>query len=64
MNQNGGRKAKKGAKSNPFSSKRKASNSRRKGVVYFKRKGRTVKMKKKSKGKTRRKRRRKGSRRK
>lgn len=43
----GGKKAKMGAKSNPFSSKRKAMKSRRKGKVYFKKKGRKYSMKKK-----------------
>ena len=42
----GGGKAKMGAKSNPFSSKRRAMKSRRKGKVYFKKKGRKYSMKK------------------
>lgn len=42
----GGGKAKMGAKSNPFSSKRRAMKSRRKGKVYFRKKGRKYSMKK------------------
>lgn len=42
----GGGKAKMGAKSNPFSSKKRAMKSRRKGKVYFKKKGRKYSMKK------------------
>jgi|UniRef100_A0A6C0IQJ7 hypothetical protein len=42
----GGGKAKMGAKSNPFSCKRRAMKSRRKGKVYFKKKGRKYSMKK------------------
>ncbi len=45
-NQSGGKKAKVGAKSNPFSSKRRATKSRRKGKVFFKKKGRKYSMKK------------------
>ena len=48
LKQCGGAKAKKGAKSNPFSSKAKASRSRRKGPCYYKKKGRTLKMSKSS----------------
>ncbi|MBC8302117.1 MAG: hypothetical protein H8E55_40920 [Pelagibacterales bacterium] len=48
LKQCGGAKAKKGAKSNPFSSKAKASRSRRKGSCYYKKKGRTLKMSKSS----------------
>ena len=48
LKQCGGSKAKKGAKSNPFSSKAKASRSRRKGPCYYKKKGRTLKMSKSS----------------
>lgn len=43
----GGGKAKMGAKSNPFPSKRRAMKSRRKGKVYFKKRGRKYSMKKK-----------------
>ncbi len=39
-----GKKGKKGTKSNPFTSKAKAMRSTRKGVRYFKRKGRTQKL--------------------
>ena len=39
-----GKKGKKGTKSNPFSSKAKAMRSTKKGVRYFKRKGRTQKL--------------------
>ena len=56
LKQCGGAKAKKGAKSNPFSSKAKASRSRRKGACYYKRKGRTLKLSKKGKKSRRRKR--------
>ena len=42
----GGKAAKMGAKSNPFSSKRRAMKSRRKGKVYFRKKGRKYSMKK------------------
>jgi hypothetical protein len=48
LKQCGGAKAKKGAKSNPFSSEAKASRSRRKGSCYYKKKGRTLKMSKSS----------------
>ena len=48
LKQCGGGKAKLGAKSNPYSSKRKAMRSRRR-VCYYKKKGRTLKMKKKKK---------------
>jgi hypothetical protein len=60
LKQCGGGKAKLGAKSNPYSSKRKAMRSRRR-VCYYKKKGRTLKMKKskkKSRKKSRRRRRR------
>jgi len=56
LKQCGGAKAKKGAKSNPFSSKAKASRSRRKGTCYYKKKGRTLKLSKKGKKSRRRKR--------
>jgi hypothetical protein len=39
-----GKKGKKGTKSNPFTSKAKAMRSTKKGVRYFKRKGRTQKL--------------------
>jgi len=42
----GGGKAKMGAKSNPFPSKRRAMKSRRKGKVYFRKRGRKYSMKK------------------
>jgi hypothetical protein len=58
LKQCGGKKAKKGAKSNPFSSKAKASRSSRKGARYYKKKGRTLKMAKKSKSRKRTRRRR------
>jgi len=48
LKQCGGSKAKSGSKSNPYSSMRKASRSRRR-VCYYKKKGRTLKMKKKKK---------------
>ena len=48
LKQCGGGKAKMGAKSKPYSSKRKAMKSRRR-VCYYKKKGRTLKMKKKKK---------------
>jgi len=38
--------AKVGAKSNPYSSKSKAMKGRRSGVCYYKKKGRTLKLKK------------------
>tara|TARA_Y100001970_G_scaffold274025_1_gene373124 strand:- start:6044 stop:6244 length:201 start_codon:yes stop_codon:yes gene_type:complete len=38
--------AKVGAKSNPYSSKSKAMKGRRAGVCYYKKKGRTLKLKK------------------
>ena len=50
LKQCGGGKAKMGSKSKPYSSKRKAMRSRRR-VCYYKKKGRTLKMKKKKKGK-------------
>ena len=53
LKQCGGGKAKKGAKSNPYSSKRKAMRSRRKGACYYKKKGRTLKLSKKGKKKSR-----------
>lgn len=53
LKQCGGKKAKKGAKSNPFSSKAKASRSRRKGQCYYKKKGRTLKLGKKGKKRSR-----------
>ena len=56
LKQCGGSKAKKGAKSNPFSSKAKASRSRRKGSCYYKKKGRTLKLGKKGKKSRKRKR--------
>jgi len=48
LKQCGGGKAKMGAKSKPYSSKRKAMKSRRR-VCYYKKKGRTLKLKKKAK---------------
>ena len=39
-----GKKGKKGTKSNPFTSKAKAVRSTKKGVRFFKRKGRTQKL--------------------
>jgi len=63
LKQCGGGKAKVGAKSNPFSSKAKASRSRRKGSCYYKKKGRTLKMSKSSGKKKGTKKRRKKSRR-
>ena len=48
LKQCGGGKAKMGSKSKPYSSKGKAMKSRR-SVCYYKKKGRTLKMKKKQK---------------
>ena len=48
LKQCGGSKAKMGAKSKPYTSKRKALKSRRR-VCYYKKKGRTLKLKKKKK---------------
>ena len=54
LKQCGGGKAKMGAKSKPYSSKRKAMKSRRR-VCYYKKKGRTLKLKKKKKSRGRKK---------
>jgi hypothetical protein len=54
LKQCGGSKAKMGAKSKPYSSKRKAMKSRRR-VCYYKKKGRTLKLKKKKKSRGRKK---------
>ena len=54
LKQCGGGKAKMGAKSKPYSSKKKAMKSRRR-VCYYKKKGRTLKLKKKKKSRGRKK---------